>query len=204
MTKQFLYTDESGIRSNIEYVETAIRIINPLFEKYKTLGLQEIKAENLKEFLDSPKAFFVKILSQGESLKVGQMELEPAKIYELFPVPVEIKSLVDEIESFIRESNFMSSYAYPLQYIDVVENELIVLESYRTSITEKFTYYTETEEQNQALELLQKITADLNTLKGLGKKPFFYYKKLMESCFKEKDTNAGNVIYENIMVVRDF
>ena len=203
MTKQFLYTDESGKRSNLEYVQNAINAINPYFERYKVLDLPVLTSEQLEEFTKTPKSFFVKILSDGETLKIGQMELEPSKVYELFPVPEEIKILVNDLESFQRQQNF-SSYAYPLQYISVSENQLIINPEYVEKITNDFTYYTQTEEQNQALELIKKITEDLNTLKALGKKPFFYYKKLMENCFKEKDTNAGTVIYENIKVVREF
>lgn len=203
MTKQFLYKDEAGIRSNLDYVETVITAITPYFESYKALNLPVLTPQELEEFIKNPKAFFVKILSNGETLKIGQMELEPSKIYELFPVQEEIKTLVNDLESFQRQQNF-SNYIFPLRYISVSENQLIINPEYVEKITSDFTYYTQTEEQNQALELMKRITEDLNTLKGLGKKPFFYYKRLMENCFKEKDTNAGNVIYENIKVVREF
>lgn len=204
MTKQFLYKDESGINSNLGYIETAINTIKPFFERFQALNLQTTTPINLNDFIGNPKAFFVNILADGETLKIGQMELEPEKIYELFPVSEDIKQLVTDLLSFNRQSNFTGNNGYSLQHIIVSQNELSISEAYVNDVTDRHTFYTETEEQNQALELLQKITVDLNTLHNLGKKPFRYFDKLIQTCFKEKTIDNEIVMTENIKVVRNF
>lgn len=198
MERQFLYTDQSSIDSNTNYVENAISIIYPYFERYKTLNLPELTSEDLEEFIKNPKSFFVKILSNGETLKIGQMALDPLKLYDLLPIPEEVKQLADDLISFSGENSFNS---YPLQYVSVSENELIVDPKYIADTKIRFTYYTENDDQNKALELILRIAEDLNTLKAIGKKPYFYLKNLIEDCFKEKE---GNIVFGNIKAIRKF
>ncbi|WP_028123276.1 hypothetical protein [Epilithonimonas tenax] len=204
MAKVLLWKDEVTIYRNIESVKGTIAGLKTFFERYKGLGLSDMQTEDLKDFINNPKNFFVKILTNGESLKIGQLELNPQKVYDLFPLPDGVNDLVVDINNFTAEYSYSGSYSYNIQHIKIVENQLTVSNEYIDSQNEKMTYYTESEDQEKAVTLLKRIAKDVTSLKALQKGSFYNPQDWIKESLIEKKTETGIEYTENLQKVRLF
>jgi len=202
--KILLHKDKHKINNEINAIKQTINILNPLYERFKELEISEMQPEEFTEFINHPKTFFVKILSQGKSLKIGKLELNPEKVYELFPLPTGVKELVEDLERLIKNNDFLSYNAFNIQHISISENELIVSENYVERITNKHTFYAETENQLKALEVLNRIANDLTELQSLKKKQFINPREWLQEVFKEKEEKGRKEYTVNLMKVKHF
>lgn len=199
--KTLLYTDEHNINANIQSIENAISVLNPYFNRYKDLGLTEMNTENFKEFIQNPKAFFVKTLSNGETLKIGQLELDPIKVYELFPLPDGVDDLVNDIENMKFE---FSNYSYAIQHIIIQENKLVVNPNYVNEVTERNTFYAETPDQESAIVILKRVAQDLTTLKALQKKSYRNPNQWVLESFTEPHKDHKSNFTVNLEVIKNY
>ena len=87
MENNFLYIDQQEINNKVTPVQSAISEFKSFYERYKKLNLKELQSEDLQEFFKTPKTFFLNVLTGGESLSVGQLKLDPEKVYDLSPRP---------------------------------------------------------------------------------------------------------------------
>lgn len=204
MKRVFLYKDESNIFRRIESVNGMIGTLNELFDKYKALSLPDMKTEDFKEFIMNPKAFFIKILTNGETLKIGQLELDTQKVYDLFPLPAGVNELVNDIVNFNTQTYFQSHYAQNINNIKILNNELCICDKFKQHIEDTHTFYTETEDQNTALTLLKKIAKDLTALKALQKGGFYNPQDWIKESLIEKKTEKGIEYTENLQKIRLF
>lgn len=199
--KTLLYTDQNNIDANIQSITNAISVLNPYFNRYKDLGLIEMTTENFKEFVQNPKAFFVKTLSNGETLKIGQLELDPIKVYELFPLPDGVDNLVNDIENMKFE---FSNYSYAIQYIIIQENELVVNPNYVNEVTERNTFYAETPDQEKAIVILKRVAQDLTTLKALQKKSYRNPNQWVLESFTKPHEDHKNNYTVDLAVIKNY
>lgn len=204
MKKVFLYKDESNIFRRIESINGMIGSLNQLFDRYKTLGLPDMKTEDFKEFIMNPKAFFIKILTNGETLKIGQLELDVQKVYELFPLPNGVNELVTDIIKFNTQTYFQTHYAFNIKNVEIIENELCICSKFKQLLEDTHTFYTETEDQNTALTLLKRIAKDLTALKALQKGNFYNPQDWIKESLIEKKTEKGIKYTENLEKIRLF
>ena len=204
MKKVFLYKDESNIFRRIESINGMIGSLNQLFDRYKTLGLADMKTEDFKEFIMNPKAFFIKILTNGETLKIGQLELDVQKVYELFPLPNGVNELVTDIIKFNTQTYFQTHYAFNIKNVEIIENELCICSKFKQLLEDTHTFYTETEDQNTALTLLKRIAKDLTALKALQKGNFYNPQDWIKESLIEKKTEKGIEYTENLEKIRLF
>lgn len=165
MEAPFLYKDTSRIANILNLVKEAIRDINPIFTAYNQLELKTIDGEELQILLTSPKTFFLNLLTNGETLKVGSLTLDPEKVYELSPRPDGVDSLVNIIENENRKDHFRLYHVAQIKNIDIVNNELVINEDYKKSVESENTYHADTPEKKRAYDLLIKITQDLSELR---------------------------------------
>lgn len=204
MKKVFLHKDESNIFRQIESINGMIGSLNQLFDRYKTLGLPNMKTEDFKEFIMNPKAFFIKILTNGETLKIGQLELDVQKVYELFPLPNGVNELVTDIIKFNTQTYFQTHYAFNIKNVEIIENELCICSKFKQLLEDTHTFYTETEDQNTALTLLKRIAKDLTALKALQKGNFYNPQDWIKESLIEKKTEKGIEYSENLEKIRLF
>lgn len=202
--KILLHKDQYTIDNEINSMNNAISHFNEFYERYKALNLPQMETKDLPEFLNNPKTFFVKILAEGKTLKIGKLELDPSKVYDLFPLPEGTNELVEDIEKMMGDNSMVNSYRYGIQYISIYENGLIINPDHVEYITNKNTYYTETTDQMNALEIANRIAKDLTDLKALQKKAFRNPREWVNELFREKNTN-GKIDYStNLMEIRRY
>lgn len=169
MDNNFLYTDVTNINKEIGTIETAIVEIKPLFESFKKLNLGTLDANDIEKFINTPKTYFLDLLTKGESLKVGSLTLNPEKVYDLSPRPDGVDELVKRIVSK-KDQDFSNRRILPyLQRITIINNELAVNSIYRDEITKRFTYYADTPDKIRALELITEIAEKTTELKSISK-----------------------------------
>lgn len=204
MKKVFLYRDEANIFRQIETATGFKNSVQHFFTTYKELGLPEMKTEDIVDFITNPKVFFVKILTAGETLKIGQLELNPQKVYDLFPLPPGVNELVVDIQNYTAEHQFDLRHLHHLKNIAIVDNELCICSTFKQRIEDTHTYYTETEDQNNALTLLKKIAKDLTSLKALQKGNFYNPKDWIKECLIETKTDKGIEYTEKLEKIRQF
>ena len=173
MDKVFLYIDQQEINRSISPVTTAISEFQSFYERYKGLNIKELNSEDLQEFFKKPKTFFLNVLTGGANLSVGQLKLDPEKVYDLSPRPPGVDELVTDITMKITDYNIQRNYLGLLDHLTISNNELVVNPDYVKELTESFTYHTTTEDQNKALDLLIKVASDLTELKALLKRPIY-------------------------------
>ena len=190
MENKFLYIDQQEINNKVTPVQSVISEFKSFYERYKKLNLKELQSENLQEFFKTPKTFFLNVLTGGESLSVGQLKLDPEKVYDLSPRPSGVDELVADITKKINDYHIQRSYLPYLEYISISDEDLIVNPDYKKELTEKFTYYTTTEDQNKALTILTRLSSDLNELKKLSKRPIYGDGNFVENILKGGDHNS--------------
>lgn len=200
-TKTLLYKDQNNITANIQSIENAISVLNPYYERYKALGMPEITTQNFSEYIINPKAFFVKILSNGETLNLGSLELDPVKAYELFPLSDEVKTLVNDIENMKFE---FSNYSFAIKHIVINENNLTVNPAYINSITEQNTFFAETPDQETAIIILNRVAQDLTTLKNLQKKSYLNPNRWIEESFTEPHKDNKTEYVADLKVIKNY
>lgn len=170
MDNNFLYTDVTNIGNEIGTIETAILEIKPLFESFKKLNLGILDPNDIEKFINTPKTYFLDLLTKGESLKVGNLTLDPEKVYDLSPRPEGVDELVQRI-IIKKDQDFSTRRILPyLQHITIVNNELAVNSIYRDKITKSFTYYADTPDKMRALKLITEIAEKTTELKSISKK----------------------------------
>lgn len=187
MDKVFLCIDQQEINNKVAPVKTAIAEFKPFYERYKALNLKEMVTTDLHEFIYTPKTFFLNVLTGGESLKIGQLQLDPEKVYDLSPRPVGVDELVSDITKKINDYSIQRNYLGQVQNMEIVKNELIVSTVYVSEIKQMFTYYAETEDQKTALNLLIRVSEDLTKLQTLRKQDIYG-----EGNFVENILRGGN------------
>ncbi|MEG2309770.1 hypothetical protein [Chryseobacterium sp.] len=199
--KTLLYIDQNNINANIQSIENAISVLNPFFIRYNNLELPEMLTENFTEFIQTPKVYFVKILSAGETLKIGQLELDPVKVYDLFPLPDGVNELVNDIENMKFE---FSNYSYAIQHIIIQENKLVVNPNYVNEVTERNTFYVETPDQESAIVILKRVAQDLTTLKALQKKSYRNPNQWVLESFTEPHKDHKSNFTVNLEVIKNY
>lgn len=163
--------------------------------------MPEITTENFSEYIQNPKSFFVKVLSNGETLKIGQLELNPLKVYDLFPLPDGVDDLVNDIENMKFE---FSNYSYAIQHIVIQENELVVSNTYINEATTRNTFYAETPDQEKAIVILNRIAQDLTTLKALQKKQYRNPNQWVLESFKEPHKDHKSEYIADLEVIKNY
>lgn len=173
MDKVFLCTDQQQINNKLSMVNSAISEFKPFYERYKALNLKVMVTEDLQEFLTTPKTFFLNVLTGGDCLNVGQLQLDPEKVYDLSPRPPGVDALVSDITNKITDYSIQRNYIGQIQYMAISDNRLDVSPGYIDELNQSFTYYAETEDQKNALIILNRVTEDMNTLRDLRKEPMY-------------------------------
>lgn len=199
--KTLLYIDQNNINANIQSIENAISVLNPFFIRYNNLELPEMLTENFTEFIQTPKVYFVKILSAGETLKIGQLELDPVKVYDLFPLPDGVNELVNDIENMKFE---FSNYSFAIQHIVINESNLIVNPTYINSVTETNTFYAETPDQETAIVILNRVAQDLTTLKTLQKRSYLNPNRWVVESFTEPHKDNKTEYVADLRVIKNY
>lgn len=188
MEKQLLYTDQSKINQSKTKITSAINAFKPFFEEYKQLNIGDLKTEDLKTFFIKPKEFFMMLLTKGENLKVGDLMLDPEKLYELLQKPEGVEDLVNNIEKTIRLDEFRLNHIGYIDHIIVSEGQMLINPEYIRELTDKYTFYTETSDQLKAFELVKRIAEDFSELKNLLKEPeYAYYDDFRTFMIKESN-----------------
>lgn len=169
MEKKFLYVNKQELNNVLSEVESALVGFKPFFDKAKEIGINSIKSENLDEFFRNPKSYFLQTLTKGQTLKVGDLELDSAKVYDLATRPDGLDELVTKIEGLKIDNIFVRHYFRHLPNLAVVENELIIDPKFIEDQTEIYTVYADTENRLKALALIKNISAELTVLKSIQK-----------------------------------
>ncbi len=176
MEKTFLYIDQLAINKKLNSVKTTIQIISKYFVKYNEIaGLPPMITEDLVNFIKTPRSFFIKILTNGETLKIGSLDLDTTKVYDLLAnKPIEVENLVKELDSLNSDYLTVNNYFGELKFIEIKNGNLEVSSDYVEELNNTFTYYTESEDQQEALTIMNEVAAKLSELKQLQKKGFYY------------------------------
>lgn len=173
MEKILLRVDKESLDNDTQKVNDAIREFSPFYERYKKLNVGDLKNEDLKTFLLSPKKYFLDLFTKGENLKIGELELSSEKVYELLNKPDGVDDLVNDLELKIKEPFIITYCISQVENIEIQEGKMTVKKEYLENLIEKYSSYADTENQLKALEILKRISEDFQTLIEMQIKPFY-------------------------------
>lgn len=198
----FLYIDQQTIDFNLDSIKSAITVFTPFFNRYKELNLPELTDLNFSEFFTSPKTFLVQKLTNGETLKLGSLEIDPIKAFDLFPLPESVHELIQAIENSKTSNEITGANLWGLSKILIVDNDLTINPTYIAELTDKYTYKTESADQDNALQLMTEIAENITALKVLQKKTFSNSQDWVNDLLKTD--SEKKVFFPNLKVVRNF
>lgn len=169
MDKLLAYKNTATINEWIGKIkDTANHFGQKFIDQYKTIPeLPELETADIENLFMNPRSFFVLKLTKGEVLKVGDLTLSSEKVFDLLDRPVGLDDLVSSLEALKHDRYFSGTYAANLKYLDLVDSQLVVKQSRVDEITEMFSYYIESENQHNALALVNDILPKLNQLMAL-------------------------------------
>ena len=138
MEKILLRVDKESIDKDTQKVNDTIREFSPFYERYKKLNVGDLKNNDLKTFLLSPKKYFLDLFTKGENLKIGELELSSEKVYELLNKPDGVDDLVNDLELKIKEPFMITYYISQVENIEIQEEKMTVKKEYLENLTEKY------------------------------------------------------------------
>lgn len=189
MEKILLRVDKESLDKDTQKVNDAIREFSPFYKRYKKLNVGDLKNEDLKTFLLSPKKYFLDLFTKGENLKIGELELSPDKVYELLNKPDGVDDLVNDLELKIKEPFIITYCIYQVENIEIQEGKMSVKKEYLEDLKEKHSIYADTENQLKALEILNRISDDFQALIGMQIKTFYGWENSWFEYFLQKTEN---------------
>lgn len=168
MERQFVYKNDYYIKQAKDSITFTIQGFEPFISRCNSLSIiPPLETIDLSDFFLTPKAFFVLKLTKGETLNVGDLKLSSEKVFELLDRPEGLDRLVSDIEALQKDKYFIGTYFGNLDKVEIADGILQVKQSWIDTITEKYSYYIETENQFTAQELANEIVIKINELMSI-------------------------------------
>jgi len=206
MEKQLAYTIPGYINEWLKATEQAAQSLQPFVNRCSEISsVPELETEDLYDFFINPRSFFVSKLTKGETLKVGDLSLSSEKVFDLLDRPDELDKLVSDIEALKYKQHFQSNCFGQIQNLQLVEGILEVKQSWIDDVTERFSYYIETDNQFAALDLMNEILPKINELFSMcnASKLPAENKTYLETLFKGSGTGIDRIYQINMKSIVD-
>lgn len=153
-----------------ELSDRAKKVYQPLIDQYHTLNISILTTVDLDVFFNSPKSFFVTLLTKDEPLTLGGVKLQAEKVYEFMERPTGLDAFVEKLINYKIEAQNKSSnreFLGNLEYYEIVDNKLQITENYKDEIEDLTTYYAKTENQLNAYNLITDIISKIEDFNKL-------------------------------------
>ncbi|MGV0931572.1 hypothetical protein ACTS95_14835 [Empedobacter brevis] len=147
-----------------------LKVYQPLIDQYHTLNISTLTTEDLDDFFNSPKSFFVTLLTKDEPLTLGGVKLQAEKVYEFMERPAGLDAFVEKL---INYKNVAGQLGVEIEFLgnfepyEIVNSKLQLTAGYKAEIVEFTSYYATTEKQLNAFNLINEVIsklADFNTI----------------------------------------
>lgn len=160
MKKQFLYANDTQIRSTIMKAEAAIKPAQDLFDQFKALGLPKIKVESMDHLATLQRGgeeWILNELAMGlEMADHGPLKVSPRKVIQnSFELPS-----FDGLKTAIRRC---SAHESVFKHLSIVNGKVLLEKESKAAIQEYYSYYAETPDQQKLHELHTKAAQAMST-----------------------------------------
>lgn len=155
-----------------ELSDRAKKIYQPLIDQYHTLNISILTTVDLDVFFNSPKSFFVTLLTKDEPLTLGGVKLQAEKVYEFMERPTGLDAFVEKLINYkidAQHKGFKSEYLGDFEPFEIVDNKLQLTADYKAEIVEMTNYYATTENQLKAFNLINEVISKLGEFNTIWK-----------------------------------
>ena len=169
IVKTPIFIDEEKINNHIQPQENRIEYFQKLVNLYLALEIPEpLETKDLEFLVNNPKELITKKLIKEEDLSVNGLKLNLEKTFDIIEKPYGTEELINRIINDRTDKALLINHRNVLNF-EIIEGNTVVLKpSYLDIITDQYTVYIETENQNKAFELVTEIAEKYNELKQLS------------------------------------
>lgn len=150
-------------QGRIEFYQKAVNLIINVIPTFV------FEATDLKVLFDNPKLFLMERVL-AESTKIGDLELDKEKVFDLLAQSVELKGIVTYVNSLkshnITNQSQSNAHAYTNHYEINSENEVILKQSTFDYLESSHSIFVTTQRQKDAFDSLNIIHEELKKLKA--------------------------------------
>lgn len=183
--KILLSKNELKINGEVSQLQSVKIYFQDHLNKVIALGITPSK-DDLNLLFVNPKEYIADRLTRGEQMKVGGLNLNKERLFDLIDKPNGTNDLIDSIQKDITHRKTREFYIWKVKNFSVDKNRVIINPEYLESITQRHSLFIETETQKKGFEKVQQIVKLINEINQIG------------SAKLRLDTNLSKLLKGNV------
>ncbi len=192
--KILIKKNEGAIFGEIRQLQTQKDYFQKYVNKVIALGIT-VDENDLDLLFENPKSYITEKLTAGESMKVGSLNLNKEKLYELLEKPPGTNDLINEIEKDLMDRGTREFHIWTVNNFKINQNEVVLKDETVEFINIKHSIFINNQNQKIAFEKLQQIATLFNDLNDLDCKKIDLRTELSELMITNDKVFDNNIAF---------